>query len=151
MKKSREQAIGIFKQAVNLAIQNANHSGNFAATRFTLLADIIQIQCIYFENTDLLNFTLPLGLFRTTRDIAAHNGAKIFAYETDSEKFFTLEFDAEDDQDKFIQLFELMSFKGGRVYSTPDLYLGSSVIDKDYCQEILNFLYEVVHGQFEGV
>lgn len=150
MKNSRNQAEAIFKQGVNLAIEKANQSGFVAAVRFTVLADMMQIQCLYFDETDKLNFTLPVGLYSTVVDLAAHNNAKFSAYETDSKECFTLKFETEDDQDKFIQFFEFMSFKGGRTYPTPDLYLGEPNIDKDFCQEILKFLHEAVQIQYEG-
>jgi hypothetical protein len=150
MKNSRNQADAIFKQGVNLAIEKANQSGFVAAVRFTILADMMQIQCLYFDDTDKLNFTLPVGLYSTVADLAAHKKSKFSAYETESTECFTLKFEAEDDQDKFIQFFEFMSFKGGRAYLTPDLYLGEPNIDKAFCQEILKFLHEAVQVQYEG-
>jgi hypothetical protein len=150
MKNLRNQAEIIFKQSVNLAVEKANQSGFVAAVRFTVLADMMQVQCLYFDNTDKLNFTLPVGLYSTVADLAAHNNAKFSAYETDSEECFTLKFETEDDQDKFIKFFEFMSFKGGRAYPTPNLYLGEPNIDKDFCQEILKFLHEAFQVQYEG-
>jgi hypothetical protein len=150
MNNLRNQAESIFKQGVNLAVEKANKSGFIAAVRFTVLADMMQIQCLYFDNTDKLNFTLPVGLYSTVADLAAHNNAKFAAYETDSEECFTLKFETEDDQDKFIKFFEYMSFKGGRAYPTPDLYLGEPNIDKDFSQEILKFLHEAFQVQYEG-
>lgn len=150
MKHSRDQAQYIFKHGVNMAIENANQSGFVAAARFTFLADMMQIQCLYFENTNLLGFTLPAGLYSTVADLASHSNAKFSAYKTESEECFTLEFESEEDQDKFIQFFELMSFRGSRAYPTPDLYLGKSNIDKDFCREVLKFLHEAVQVQYEG-
>lgn len=150
MKNQREQASTFFKQGVNMAIHKGNQSGFIAAIRFTFLADMMQIQCLYFENTDLLKFTLPVCLHSTVIDLAAHNNAKISTHEADSEKSFILEFEMADDQDKFIQIFELMSFRGMRAYPTPDLFLGKSVIDKDLCQEIVDFLHGVAQDQYEG-
>lgn len=150
MKNSRNQAEAIFKQGVNLAIEKANQSGFVAAARFTILADMMQIQCLYFDDTDKLNFTLPVGLYSTVADLAAQNNSKFSAYETESTECFTLKFGTEDDQDKFIQFFEFMSFKGGRAYPTPDLYLGEPNIDKAFCQEILKFLHEAVQIQHES-
>ena len=57
---------------------------------------------------------------------------------------------SEEDQDKFIQFFELMSFRGNRAYPTPDLYIGASTIDIDFCQEILGFLHKIIQSRHEA-
>jgi hypothetical protein len=150
MKNSRVQASAIFKQGVMLAVEKANHSGFVAATRFTILADLMQIQCLYFDNTDLMRFTLPVGLYGTVTDLAAHIEAKTSAHESDSKEHFTLEFPTADDQDKFIQFFEMLSYRGARAYPTPDLYLGEPVIDKELCNEILRFLHATLQSQHEA-
>lgn len=150
MKNSRVQASAIFKQGVMLAVEKANNSGFVAATRFTILADLMQIQCLYFDNTDLMRFTLPVGLYGTVTDLAAHIEAKTSAHESDSKEHFTLEFRTADDQDKFIQFFEMLSYRGARAYPTPDLYLGEPVIDKELCNEILRFLHTTLQSQHEA-
>jgi len=150
MKNLRQQAGAIFKQGVMLAVEKANQSGFVAATRFTILADLMQIQCLYFDNTDLMRFTLPLGLHSAVTDLAAHIESKTSAYEGDSKEHFTLEFATADDQDKFIQFFEMLSFRGARAYPTPDLYLGEPLIDKELCKEILSFLHATFQIQHEA-
>ena len=150
MKNLREQASNIFKQGVDIAVNKANQTGFVATARFTMLADMIQIQCLYFDNTDKLNFTLPEGLHSTVLDIAAHHGTKISAYKAEVKDCFILIFDSEDDQDEFIKFFELLSFRGGRAYPTPDLYFGEPTIDKDFCQELLAYLHAVLQAQHEN-
>lgn len=150
MKTPREQASSVFKAGVNVAVNNANQSGFVAPARFTFLADMIQIQCLFAEDTDKLNFVLPIGLYTTVQDLAEQNGARFSAYKTKSDECFALEFASEDEQDKFIHFFELISFRGTRAYPTPDLFLGERYIDKDLCQELLNFLHRVVQHQHDG-
>jgi len=150
MKNLREQAGNIFKHGVNIAVNKANQTGFVATARFTILADMMQIQCLYFENTDLLRFTLPVGLHSTVLDIAAHHGTKISTYKAESMECFTLVFDKEDDQDEFIKFFQLLAFRGARAYPTPDIYFGEPDINKEFCQELLGYLHTVVQTQHEG-
>lgn len=150
MNTLREQASQIFKVGVNVAVNKANQSGFVAATRFTFLADMIQIQCLFAENTDTLKFVLPIGLYTTVKELAAHNSAQISTYKTKSEECFALQFESEDDQDKFIQFFEMIMLRRARAYPAPDLFLGFPHIDKDFCQETLAFLHGVVQSQYEG-
>ena len=149
MNTPREQASHIFKAGVNVAVNKANQTGFVAPAQFTFLADMIQIQCLFAEDTDRLNFLLPIGLYTTIQDLAAQNGAKFSAYKTKSDQCFALEFESEDEQDKFIQFFELISFKGARAYPTPDLFLGEPRVNKDLCQELLKFLHGVVQYQYD--
>lgn len=150
MKNSRQQASAIFKQGVILAVEKANQSGFVAATRLTILADLMQIQCLYSDNTDLMRFTLPVGLHSAVTDLAAHIESKASASVGDSKEHFSLGFATTNDQDKFIQFFEMLSFRGARAYPTPDLYLGEPVIDKELCKEILSFLHATIQTQYEG-
>ncbi len=150
MNTLREQASQIFKSGVNVAVNRANQSGFVATTRFTFLADMMQIQCLLADDMDKLDFILPLGLYTTVMDLVAHNEAKISTYKTKFEACFALKFATEDDQDKFIQFFELILLRNARAYPAPDLYLGSRDIDKDFGYETLNFLHEVVQNQYEG-
>lgn len=150
MTKSREQSIQIFKTGVSAAVKKANQSGFVATARFTFLADMIQIQCLLAENQDKLNFLLPIALHSTVKDLAAHNGAQISAYKTKSEEYFALQFESEDDQDEFIQFFELILLRGARAYPAPDLFLGLPNVDKELCKETLEFLHGVVQNQYKS-
>jgi len=145
-----DQAKINFFQGVNIAIEIANESGVVAPVRFTFLADMMQIQCLCNDNTNLLEFTLPEGLYSTVKDIATHSGAEITVDDTKEKDRFILKFPSTDDQDEFIKLFEMMSFHGKRAYPTPDLYIGQSNINKDFCRELLVTLEEVIQKLHEN-
>jgi hypothetical protein len=66
-----------FVLGVEAAIEAAHATGFFASFRFTVLADLMQIQCLQSNNTDLLRFTLPQGIKDIVDDIAKSNGAKL--------------------------------------------------------------------------
>ena len=133
-----------YKEGVQNAVKQANQTGFVAGVRFTILADMMQIQCLRADNTDLLEFVLPEGLYSTVKDLAKHNGAKITLFNANEPNRFIIEFASTDEQDKFIKVFEMMSFQGKRAFPTPNLYLGKPEIDKQFCLDTLSYLLALV-------
>lgn len=144
MSEERQIAESLYIQGIQNAIRKANQTGFVAGVRFTILADMMQIQCLRSENTNLLEFVLPEGLYRTVKDLAKHNGSKLTIFNaTEPDRFF-IEFVNADEQDKFIKVFEMMSFQGKRAFPTPNLYLGKPEIDKQFCLDTLLYLLALV-------
>ncbi len=104
----------------------------------------MQIQCLRADNTELLTFTLPQGLVSTVHDLAQQLEVQPALHATTEPDQVGVEFESADDQDEFVTLFQMLSLQGHRAYSTPDLYGGSTTIDKDLCGEILRFLHATV-------
>lgn len=144
MSEERQFAESAYIQGIQHALQQADQTGFVAGVRFTILADIMQIQCLRADNTDLLEFVLPEGLYKTVKDLAQNNGAKLTIFNAKEPDRFFIEFASADEQDKFIQVFEMMSFQGKRAFPTPNLYLGKSEIDKQFCLDTLLYLLALV-------
>lgn len=144
MSDARQIAESSFIQGVESAIEQANQTGFIAGVRFTILADMMQIQCLHSDNTSLLEFALPEGLYNTVKDLAQHNGAKITLFNANEPDRFIIEFASLEDQDKFIKVFEMMSLQQKRAFPPPNLYLGNPNVDKQFCLDTLIFLFELV-------
>ena len=150
MNTIREQAKINFLQGINIAIKRASQTGFVAAVRFTFLADMMQIQYLRADNTELLEFTLPEGLYSTVKDLVMQSRAQVTTYETKEGDRFILEFASDDEQDKFIKIFEMMSFQGKRAYPAPNLYLGLPSIDQDFCRETIMLLHDIVQNMHDS-
>jgi hypothetical protein len=144
MSVSRQFAESSYIQGIQYAVHQANQNGFVAGVRFTILADMMQIQCLRANNTNLLEFVLPEGLYKTVKDLAEHNGAKLTIFNAKEPDRFFIEFANADEQDKFIKVFEMMSFKGKRAFPPPNLYLGKAEIDKQFCLDTLLYLLALV-------
>jgi hypothetical protein len=123
-------------QALTHAIQSYQSDGLF----ITVLADLIQIQCLAAGKTDLLVFRLPFSIGAMVEKVASHQGVHDFTWTQVEEGLARLEFHNEDEQDKFIQLFEILSFNGQRAYPTADIYLGQREPDVQLCSDLLKLL-----------
>ena len=146
--EKRKLSEATFVLGVQVAIEAAHTTGIFAPFRFTVLADLMQIQCLQSNNTDLLRFTLPQGIKDIVDDIEKSNGAKLTQIQSNENECFVIEFSNEDEQDKFIQMFEMMSFQGKRAYPPPDIYLGTRNPDLDFCSDVLSSLNKLVGDDF---
>lgn len=144
MSEARQFAESSYIQGIQHAVQQANQTGFVAGVRFTILADMMQIQCLHKDNTALLEFVLPEGLYKTVKDLAQHNDAKLTIFNAKEPDRFLIEFESADEQDKFIKVFEMMSFQGKRAFPTPNLYLGKPEIDKQFCLDTLIYLLALV-------
>ena len=144
MLEARQFAESSYIQGIQDAVQQANQTGFVAGVRFTILADMMQIQCLRANNTDLLEFVLPEGLYKTVKDLAQHNGAKLTIFNAKEPDRFFIEFESADEQDKFIKVFEMMSFQGKRAFPTPNLYIGKPEIDKQFCLNTIKYLLALV-------
>lgn len=136
-----EIALNNYAEAVGAAIEQATESGFLAAVRNTMLADVMQIQCIHADNTELLNFAIPEGLYTTVVDLAKFNGARVTLYESKQVDEFILEFSDAEEQDKFIQCFEMLSYQGQRAFPPPNLYQGAETADEYTCANAIGFLH----------
>jgi len=146
--EKRQLSEATFVLGVEAAIEAARASGFFASIRFTVLADLMQIQCLQSNDTALLRFTLPQGIKDIVDDISKSNGAKLTLIRQSKKEHLVIEFLSEDEQDKFIKMFENMSFQGKRAYPPPDIYLGTPNPDFEFCSELLNFLNRLTVDDF---
>ena len=136
MEDQREFAKQAFIAGVNFAKGNAEHDGFL----LTVLADLMQIQCLQSGDMDLLRFTLPSSTREIVDQVASHQNASSFTLIDQGGGMSGLVFQDEDEQDKFIQAFEMLSFRGMRAYPTPDVYLGQRNPDQKLCADLLEFL-----------
>lgn len=137
---------------VNLALDRSGQTDDYSGFLLTLLADLMQIQCIRADDTDLLDFLLPASIKSTVERVAyAQNVSNMSWAELDG-GLAELEFGNEEEQDKFIQTFEMLSLSGQRLYPTPDIYLGLGKPDQQLCSkllELLSCMSDTVHQRGE--
>ena len=143
MSNQRKDAEQNFINGVEAAIAKAVRMDQFDGLQVTVLADLMQIQCIASGDTDLLTFNLPYAIGPMVQKIAEHQNARFFEWTDKGDGLATLVFGNEDEQDKFIQVFEVLSFSRQRAYPTPDIYLGRAEPDQQLCSDLLNFLVAV--------
>ena len=140
MEHQRELAKHTFVSGVNSAKKMAMNSKNNDGFLTTVLADLMQIQCIKFGDTNLLRFALPSGINGLVHQIAKLQNVSAFTWSDQGGGVSGLVFKNEDEQDKFIQVFEMLSFRGQRAYPTPNIYLGQGSPDQKLCSDLLEFL-----------
>lgn len=140
MNDRRKQAELQFMSGVNQALAAAMQSQQYDGLLITVLADLMQIQCLAAGNTDLLVFRLPLSIGGMVEKVARHQGVHDFTWTQVEDGLARLEFRNADEQDEFIQIFEMLSFTGQRAYPTPDIYLGQREPDAQLCSDLLKLL-----------
>ncbi len=140
MEKQRELAKQKFVSGVNSAKKMAMSSKNNDGFLVTVLADLMQIQCIKSGDTNLLRFTLPSAIDGIVHQIAKLQNVSAFTWSDHCDGVSGLVFKNEVEQDKFIELFQMLSFRGQRAYPTPDIYLGQGKPDQKLCSYLLDFL-----------
>jgi hypothetical protein len=146
MEQQRELAKQTFVSGVNSAKEMAMSSKNNDGFLITVLADLMQIQCIKSGDTNLLRFALPSAIDGIVRQIAKLQNVSAFTWSDQGGGVAALVFKNEDEQDQFIQVFEMLSFRGQRAYPTPDIYLGQGNPDQKLCSDLLEFLNRTVQG-----
>ncbi len=146
MEKQRELAKQKFVSGVNSAKKMAMSSNNNDGFLVTVLADLMQIQCIKSGDTNLLRFALPSAIDGIVHQIAKLQNVSAFTWSDQGGGVSGLVFENEDEQDKFIELFQMLSFRGQRAYPTPDIYLGQGNPDQKLCSDLLEFLNRTVQG-----
>lgn len=140
MEGQRELAKQTFIAGVNYSKGLAKANAQLDGFLLTALADLMQIQCLKSENMDLLRFTLPSSIWQTVHQVASYQNTSAFTWSDQGGGMSDLVFQDEDEQDKFIQVFEMLSFRGKRAYPTPDVYLGQGNPDQKLCADLLEFL-----------
>ena len=140
MDGQREFSKKTFIGGVDFAKQLAKSSSQHDQFFLTVLADLMQIQCLQSDDVDLLQYTLPSSIRGTVDQLASFQNAYGFAWSDQGGGMSNLRFNDEDEQDKFIQVFEMLSFRGARAYPTPDVYLGQRNPDQKLCADLLEFL-----------
>lgn len=150
MEQQRELAKKTFISGVNAAKEFAKSSRNSDGFLITVLADLMQIQCLKSRDTNLLRFALPSAIGGIVQQIAKHQNVSAFAWSDQGGGVSGLVFKNEDEQDKFIQVFEMLSFRGQRAYPTPNIYLGQGNPDQKLCSDLLEFLSRTVQGADES-
>lgn len=140
MEQQRELAKQTFIAGVNCAKEIAKVNAQRDEFLLTALADLMQIQCLKSDDMDLLRFALPSSIRETVHQVASYQNASAFKWSDQGGGMSGLVFQDEDEQDKFIQVFEMLSFRGKRAYPTPDVYLGKSNPDQKLCADLLDFL-----------
>lgn len=151
MEQKRELAKQTFVSGVNSAKEMAMSSKNNDGFLITVLADLMQIQCIKSGDTNLLRFALPSAINGIVHQIAKLQKVSAFTWSDQGGAESGLVFKNEDEQDKFIQVFEMLSFRGQRAYPTPDIYLGQGNPDQKLCSDLLEFLNRTVQGADDGI
>lgn len=140
MEQQRELAKQTFISGVNFAKELAKVNAQRDEFLLTVLADLMQIQCLKSDDMDLLRFALPSSIRETVHQVASYQNASAFKWSDQGGGMSGLVFQDEDEQDKFIQVFEMLSFRGKRAYPTPDVYLGQRNPDQKLCADLLDFL-----------
>ena len=140
MEQQRELAKHTFVSGVTSALKMAMSSKNNDSFLTTVLADLMQIQCIMSGDTNLLRFALPSGINGLVHQIAKLQNVSAYTWSDQGCGVSGLVFKNEDEQDKFIQVFEMLSFRGQRAYPTPNIYLGQGSPDQKLCSDLLEFL-----------
>jgi hypothetical protein len=143
MNHRRKQAELQFMSGVNQALSHAREGQQYDGLLITVLADLIQIQCLAAGRTDLLVFRLPFSIGAMVEKVARHQGVHDFIWAQAEDGLAILVFDNEDVQDKFIQIFEMLSFTGQRAYPTADIYLGQREPDVQLCSDLLKLLNQL--------
>ena len=146
MEQQRELAKQAFVSGVNAAKKMAMSSKNNDGFLITVLADLMQIQCIKSGDINLLRFALPSAIYGTVHQVVKLQSVSAFTWSDQGGGVSVLAFMSEDEQDKFIQVFEMLSFRGQRAYPTPDIYLGQGNPDQMLCSDLLDFLNNTVQG-----
>ena len=146
MEQQRELAKHTFVSGVTSALKMAMSSKNNDSFLTTVLADLMQIQCIMSGDTNLLRFALPSGINGLVHQIAKLQNVSAYTLSDQGCGVSGLVFKNEDEQDKFIQVFEMLSFRGQRAYPTPNIYLGQGSPDQKLCSDLLEFLSRTVQG-----
>jgi len=146
MDKQRELAKETFVLGVNSAKKMAMSSKNSDGFLVTVLADLMQIQCIKSGDTNLLRFSLPSAIDGIVHQIAKLQNVSAFTWSDHGDGVSGLVFKNEDEQDKFIEFFQMLSFRGQRAYPTPDIYLGQGNPDQKLCSDLQEFLNRTVQG-----
>jgi hypothetical protein len=144
MEQQRQQAKQTFFSGVNSARDMAVRSNSNDGFLLTVLADLMQIQCIKSGDTNLLRFALPSAIAGIVHQIAKLQDASAFTWSDQGGGVSGLVFKNEDEQDKFIQVFQMLSFRGQRAYPTPNIYLGQGNPDQKLCSDLLEFLNRTV-------
>jgi hypothetical protein len=150
MEQQRQQAKQTFFSGVNSARDMAVRSKSNDGFLITVLADLMQIQCIKSGDTNLLRFALPSAIDGIVHQIAKLQNASAFTWSDHGDGVSGLVFKNEDEQDKFIKFFQMLSFRGQRAYPTPDIYLGQGNPDQKLCSDLLEFLNITVQGADES-
>jgi hypothetical protein len=140
MEQQRELAKQTFIAGVNFPKELAKVNAQRDEFLLTALADLMQIQCLKSGDMDLLRFALPSSIRETVHQVASYQNASAFKWSDQGGGMSGLVFQDEDGQDKFIQVFEMLSFRGRRAYPTPDVYLGQRNPDQKLCADLLDFL-----------
>ena len=140
MEQQRELAKQTFIAGANFAKELAKVNAQRDEFLLTALADLMQIQCLKSGDMDLLRFALPSSIRETVHQVASYQNASAFKWSDQGGGMSGLVFQDEDEQDKFIQVFEMLSFRGKRAYPTPDVYLGQRNPDQKLCADLLDFL-----------
>lgn len=140
MNDQRKQAEYAFMSGVNAALAHAMKSHQHDGFLITVLADLMQIQCLAVSNTDLLIFRLPASLREMVEKIARQQEVRNFEWKKADEHSARLVFGNEDEQDKFFRIFEMLSFTGQRAFPTPDIYLGHGEPDRQLCSDLVEQL-----------
>jgi len=146
----KELSLGRFLDGLNVARRNISNSEEHRFALLSVLADLVQIQCLKSANNDLLRFRLPLGIYPLVQQLGRTLGSEFTTLESASSQSFELTFKNEDEQDKFILLFESLSFEGKRAFFPPDIYLGNEHPDIELCEELLKILSDVGNSDFGG-
>ncbi len=120
MEQQRELEKHTFVSGVNSAKIMAMNSKNNYGFLITVLADLMQIQCIKSGDANLLRFALPSAIDGIVHQIAKLQNVSAFTWSDQGGGVSGLVFKNEDEQDKFIQVFEMLSFRGQRAYPTPN-------------------------------
>jgi hypothetical protein len=135
-------------QLLKEAIEEAAKSGSLAELRFTVLADLMQIERQMAGNLDLLEFNLPLSLEDVVIDIAKSTESKFSYQKIGMKNQFTIRFENEDHKDRFLVLFETMAFLNLRLYPTPNIYLGKPDVNQQLCRQLINALRNAAEKYF---
>jgi hypothetical protein len=137
-----------FQNGVRIALELAESQNDYGQIEMTALADLMQIECLRQKNTNLLKFTLPRGIAHMVNLMIDMRGVNFGKVAETTENAFEIEFANEDEQDKFIQAFEMMSFQRMRAYPTPDIFLNQESPDQKLCQDLIDFLTQLVNSYF---
>ena len=140
MDSQRKTAEQVFISGVESSIARATQINQYDHLLITVLADLMQIQCIAAGNTDLLKFNLPSAIRDIFLKIGTHKNVSGFEWTENQNELSKLIFENKYEQDKFIKVFEMLWFSKQRAYSAPDIYLGKNKPNQQLCTDLLRFL-----------
>ena len=140
MDSQRKTAEQVFISDVESSIAHAAQTNQYDRLLITVLADLMQIQCIAAGNSDLLNFKLPSAIRDVFQKIGTHKNVSGFEWTEKQNELSDLIFENKYEQDKFIKVFEMLWFSKQRAYSAPDIYLGKNKPNQQLCSDLLRFL-----------